>query len=796
MPARLLAVLGAIAVALVVIATASASGQQQKALGGADGETAENAIDDAGDTNLGADPEQHHGTNFGHLPPSSENVDLVSRLKVSMAEEGVVADVATYRDTAFLAGWSPLCDTRGAGGFWSLDVRNPRAPRELTFVSSPPGTYLTEGMHAFRLTTPAFTGDVLLVSQEICGNAGTTGRGGIALYDVTNPAAPTLLGMGADTGVRALGNSSHSAFGWDVGNKAYAAAVDNQETEDIDIFDITDPRNPVLIKETGVDEWPQAQDNLAYGSEAFVHDLIVRRVEGRWEMLASYWDVGYVRIDMTDPANPRYIIDHDFLPTDPLVPGIGKPEGNAHEAEWDRCPEEGVRSRFPCGDTRYVLAADEDFSVSRPTFRINSGPGAGFQDAGEFSWTVPLNAKFSATNGVAEGPTRFGGSGCPSDVNGNGTNDRAEVPNASTLPISAGQVRVIVFERGTCFFSEKVETGQLAGYDVVLVANHHAGANGGLFPDAFICGSQGHTFTATVSGLCIGHRALHQLFNDPPEYTTPSTGQAADLPPIGTNGVVVRVAGGVFDGWGYVHLLNHDTMAEIDQYAVPQALDERFAQGFGDLTVHEITTDPTGDVGYLAWYSAGFRVVDYSGGTLEEVGHFIAPEGSDIWGVELNVRRDGRLFALASDRSYGLYIFRFGTDLRTTLGGSSRGTVGRTLNLNARVKNDGTIGETRTRWTTTLPRGLRALRATSSQGRCTVSGRRVTCNLGLLRDDATASVSIRVRASSAGTKRITAFVNGVKAEYDVGNNTARKTVRIAAARTRGGGGPGLTGRRP
>ena len=739
----------------------------------------------------------HHGTN--HLPPVQRNVDLVGELQVSNVAAEQVADVATYRDTAFLAGWSPMCTLAPnfAGGFWSVDIRNPAAPRELGFTPMVRGSYLTEGMHAMRLTVPTFTGDVMIASREICGNAANTGKGGFVIYDVTNPAAPVLLGESGDTGVRGpLFNSSHSAFGWDTGPNAYVAIVDNQESSagtngDIDIFDITDPRNPRLIKETGIADWPAATDNLAYGSQAFVHDLITRRVEGRWEMLASYWDAGYVRVDMTNPANPTYISDTDFLAEDPLVPNVGQPEGNAHEAEWDRCPEEGVRSTFPCGDVRYILGADEDFSVSRPTARITTGANAGFIGAGEFSWTVPLEQKFAGA--VAEGPTRFGGSGCPSDVDGDGVVDRAEVPPASTLPAAAGQERILIMERGTCFFSEKVETAQLLGYDVGIVANHHAGSVNGTFPDAFICGSQGHPYTPTISGVCIGHRALHQVFNDTPEYSSPSTGAGVDLPAIGTQGANLRVQGGVFDGWGYLHLYNADTMAEIDQYAVPEALDPRFAFDFGDLTIHEITTDPTGDVGYAAWYSAGFRVIDYSGGDLVEVGAYVAPRGSDIWGVELNVRRDGRLFSLASDRSFGLQIFRFGTDLTTTLGGATRTTVGRTTTLTARVRNTGTISETNARWTARLPRGVRVLAASSTQGRCTVSGRTVRCNLGGIREDGSpVAITLRVRTTSAGIKRFTAFVNGRKTEYDVGNNDDRHTLRARAAR-RVAPGP-LTGR--
>ncbi|MDQ3859823.1 MAG: hypothetical protein M3327_15500 [Actinomycetota bacterium] len=810
MSKRLVGLLAALALALTAVASASGASQQQRPLTRTD---AKGIVDNAGDTNMGAVPDAaHHGPMSGHLPPSHANVDLVGKLRLSGVVPGRVADVATYRNTAYLAAWSVQCP----GGFWSVDISNPRRPKQLTFVSAPPGSYLTEGMHALRLTTPTFTGNVLVVSNETCAEGG---QGGISIYDVTHPAAPVPLAIGqGDTDFTApLAHDSHSVFAWDTGSKAYAVFVDNLEgvESDVDIADITDPRNPRLIKETGLADWPAAQDNMAFGESAFLHDVVVRRVEGHWLMLLSYWDAGFVVLNVDDPANPVYLKDSDYPAVDPLT-GIPLPEGNAHEAEWDRCPEEGVRSRFPCGDVRYILGADEDFSVSRPTLEVTTGPNAGAQASGEFEWTLPLAQQFP--DGVT-GPTVFGGTGCPGqDANGNTIDDREEVPEAATIAVNPGEVPILVLLRGgtpePCFFSDKVRTGEEKGYQVVLIGNHHNGAGGGLFPNAFICGSQGSEVLGTASGLCIGHRLTHLLFNDAPEYDPPAATLTPDMPAVGAMGERVTARGGVFDAWGYLHLIDADTMEIIDNYSIPEALDPRFGGGaglqtgspgggFGDLTVHEITTDPTGDVGYVAWYSAGFRVVDYSGGTLREVGHYIDVGGNDFWGVELNVRRDGRLFALASDRDYGLYIFRFGTDLKTRLRGARTGRVGRMFTLSARVRNTGTIDETNARWTLRLPRGLHAMAASPAQGRCSLRERTVRCKLGRVRENASVGVSIRVHAARAGRKRLTAFVNGRKAEYDIGNNRARRIVRIRAARSRtaaatavGAGAAGLTGRQP
>jgi uncharacterized repeat protein (TIGR01451 family) len=255
----------------------------------------------------------------------------------------------------------------------------------------------------------------------------------------------------------------------------------------------------------------------------------------------------------------------------------------------------------------------------------------------------------------------------------------------------------------------------------------------------------------------------------------------------------------VFDGWGYLNLIDADTMQHIDHYAIREALDERFERGFGFLTVHEITTDPTGDVGYIAWYGGGFRVVDYGRGDLREVGRYIAPEGNEFWGVELNVRRDGRLFALASDTNYGLYIFRFGTDLRPTKVSSPRRTrVGNTLSYRIRVRNTGTITETATVVRDRLPRGVRFVSASATQGRCSyrTATRTVVCNVGRLVNDAQgAFVTIRVRALRAGLLRNAARIQGRKTEYNIGNNTARATTRVLRARVAAPAGGRLTGGR-
>ncbi len=69
---------------------------------------------------------------------------------------------------------------------------------------------------------------------------------------------------------------------------------------------------------------------------------------------------------------------------------------------------------------------------------------------------------------------------------------------------------------------------------------------------------------------------------------------AAALAPIttGTVGDLITDVGSVFDGWGYVHLFDAQTLEELDTFTIPDAMDPTFAEGFGDLSVHEVAVDP------------------------------------------------------------------------------------------------------------------------------------------------------------------------------------------------------------
>jgi hypothetical protein len=153
------------------------------------------------------------------------------------------------------------------------------------------------------------------------------------------------------------------------------------------------------------------------------------------------------------------------------------------------------------------------------------------------------------------------------------------------------------------------------------------------------------------------------MFNDPPEYTGP---EGTDIV-VGTQGERYT-ASTEFDGWGYVQL--HDArdpnLRIIDSYAVPEALDESFAQGFGDLSVHEAKADPRANVNlaYISYYAAGARVVKFDRKGIVEKGFFIDEGGNNFWGTfpHQTGRSRGAPLLLFSDRDLGLYILRYDGD--------------------------------------------------------------------------------------------------------------------------------------
>ncbi|HET7703543.1 MAG TPA: PA domain-containing protein [Candidatus Limnocylindrales bacterium] len=579
----------------------------------------------------GARDAHQHGETAGHLHPegTSSAVELVSSLRLKNAVPEKIADVGVHDGYAYLAAWGVA--TCKYNGVHVVDIRNPARPKEVAFIVSKEGSYPGEGVQALRIDTAAFAGDILVTNNEKCKEP--AGFGGMNIYDITRPTAPTPLAEGfGDATVPGSGkkaaNEIHSVFAWDAGDRAYAVMVDNEEALDVDIVDISDPRKPAFIAEYDLaDEFPQilqaAPDNL---HEVFLHDMVVKEIDGRQIMLLSYWDAGYVALDVTDPLAPSYVGDTDFTDPDPEALESGwtvAPEGNGHQSEVTR-------------DDRYLIGADEDFS---PLAVL----GRNLDDGTDLTVTQGSDTRLLLDAQVVEGPGVFVGRACNGDA---------------AVPAGGAGVQVAVVERGLCTFSEKVANVIAAGgYEAVLIFNR-VGTDGGCDGTLGMT-VEGDIVTVGVAPRGEGFAIFDQAYDD--AACLDGTGPARLAVALGTVGDTLRLTGR-FDGWGYVHLFDYGSgkMAELDTFALPEAHDQAYVRGFGDLSVHEVATSHVrDDLAYLSYYSGGFRVLKITDDEkLAEVGHFIDVGGNNFWGVQV-FQSGGVEYVAASDRDSGLYIFRY-----------------------------------------------------------------------------------------------------------------------------------------
>ncbi|ONI92697.1 hypothetical protein ALI22I_02485 [Saccharothrix sp. ALI-22-I] len=579
---------------------------------------------------------QHDGDE-GHLPAVSRNVTLVGKAAVTnpsgAGNTGRVADVTAFGDYAYLTAFrEPTCENTGVH---VMDISDPAHPTEVTsaFIPTSDGSYAGEGIQVEHIDdSPFFHGDLLIHQNETCPGETPPGAnsGGISLWDVTDPRSPKPLAMHVGDFTNTAGgldpapNQTHSMRMWTnvFDKKTYVALVDDEEATDVDILDITDPRNPVLVNDGldlgavfGVDQ--AAPTNL---TSVFSHDMMITKVGRRYVMNMNYWDGGYVMLDVTDPRPGKVslIAESDYAALDEERSARGheiSPEGNAHQSELSP-------------NRKFLIGTDEDFSPFRIVAKIDSGPHAGT----EYTATPATDSKQIGEGTTISGAVTFVGDAC--------------------APLPAGTGTALV-ERGTCTFQAKLDAIIAAGYTAGIVFQNHRDD----------CLSQVSMAAAGPIPFVFANRfAGLRLLGVP--GVTEATACTMTTPATGGESTTVK---SVFDGWGYVRLFATDvptkpgkagSIRQIDTYAVSESQDPAYAGGFGDLSVHEVAMDPeNNNTAYLSYYAAGLRVVKYGKNGIQEVGAFIDEGGNNFWGVEVWKDETGEQYVLASDRDHGLYVF-------------------------------------------------------------------------------------------------------------------------------------------
>lgn len=547
---------------------------------------------------------------LGHLAFDSDGDGLAD------PGRGSITDVWAFRNHAYVGSFDePFCSL-DTTGIKIVDIANPAAPKQVGFLPSPPNTRVNDPK-VFHVETPSFKGEILIGSNEVCGNGniprlqarGVTfggGQGGINGWDVTNPLKPKQLFSNF------LPFQVHNTFTWQQGTNAYVLVVDDENARDVHIVDITKPQSPKEIAVTGLPDWPNAVDNIGVG-EVFFHDGWVQQdpASGRFFAYLSYWDLGLVVLDVTDPRHPAFVADTEFLTPDPLT-RVG-PDGNAHVS-------------VPNAAGTLVLQGDEDFSPNELDKMQLTFGGTTFPALeGDFSFPIFRLPRSTMTGRVVW----TGGQGCTADA----------IPPAPTTS------SIALIQRGTCFFQDKVESADAKGYAGVVVANDAARG------DALIN---------------MAPRDAGPYPPIPSVFVGFSTGQAMKAAAAGGVGVPggALSAEGVFNGWGFLRVIDvsdKSNPVQIGSFATPGTLDPSLTPFdlSGDRTMHNVIND-TDHTAYISWYAEGMRVVDFRNPRKpREIGHFVdtGPEGSNFWGVYLHTLPSGQQLVLGSDRDTGLWLF-------------------------------------------------------------------------------------------------------------------------------------------
>ncbi|MBI2918606.1 MAG: hypothetical protein HYY01_11535 [Chloroflexi bacterium] len=566
-----------------------------------------------------------------HGGSPSPGLVVASHLNLA-AGPGNISDVWSHvapsgRSFAYVGAYhQPFCSP-DITGVHVVDLSEPAAPSKVAFIPSPPGALVSDVMVA-HIETSFFSGDILVHGNEPCPSGSrppvTGPTTGIALWDVTDPLGPVqFVPSFYDFGV-------HNAFAYQQGDRAFVLVVADANERDFHIAEITNPRAPVDVAARGQSDWFDPNtDQLALGilPASFLHDVWAQSypsdhsnpaLAGKTIAYLSYWDAGLVLLDITDPANPVFLGDSDYLDPDP-VSGL-PPEGNAHVA-------------VPTADGSLVFMGDEDFSTAGLRFSVDTGTFVGTFQAVRARFTRALS---QLPDGAMNGPTVFAGLACPGDP----------VPPPPAVPLAAGEETIALVERGICRFDEKVSLVAQAGYGGAVVFSQ-ADA-----PDQ-VMAMPGDPSLGTIPAVFVSRRTAFAVMG-----LDPASAAIAALPAVGMLGEHITAAPGAFNGWGYGRILDvrdPGHIIEVGQFATEGVMAEPPPPGIH--TMHNVVI--AGRRAYISWYSQGIRVVDFSDPAHPtEVAHFVdTVAGSEFWGVYLLKHPDGGSYILGSDRNTGLWVF-------------------------------------------------------------------------------------------------------------------------------------------
>jgi hypothetical protein len=298
-----------------------------------------------------------------------EGISVVAHLSLDRGREN--GDLWFHKGFVYVGDWDyreeGTCPTTLREGVAIIDARNREEPKEVGRLAVEPGTW-TEDVQVYQAKFGSRAGrDIAVAGVQVCGGPVSEYLPGIVLWDVSNPLRPRRIGRVhtgcCTTGVHSLAvahrpdlrrtfvyatvpESEHAR------PSAPARPIDRRGRGDLRIIDVTDPSRP-----REVSSWGQAKDlggtpgrlrgcspgSFAHAAEPSDNGRVV---------FLSYWDSGFIAVDVTNPRQPTYRGRTSYPRT---------ADGDAHAASYD-------------DSRRLLFTADEDFCPQRHG-RIEPGYG-------------------------------------------------------------------------------------------------------------------------------------------------------------------------------------------------------------------------------------------------------------------------------------------------------------------------------------------------------------------------------------------------------------------------------------
>ena len=202
-----------------------------------------------------------------------------------------------------------------AGGVKVVDIGNPRQPKLVSRLQSPPNT-AAEDVVVRHVETKAFTGDVATVGIQACGlreEPHPERFRGLQFFDVTNPRKPKELSRWSQPS-QAPGCHEIDmivARGRAMAGCAFPAA-EELGGDEVVVVDISKPQRPKKLF-----GWSLAVDTES-GRGCLPLRLAhnVRFSNDGKRLYVSYWDAGTPILDISKPRNPRLIGTVEKKPRD------------------------------------------------------------------------------------------------------------------------------------------------------------------------------------------------------------------------------------------------------------------------------------------------------------------------------------------------------------------------------------------------------------------------------------------------------------------------------------------------